>query len=106
MSFNTGTDMIRVILVAHFVSSSMVVIYFLNNLSCSGCQNGKFLNVNNVDPNLKSLELNADKLGKVFLGKCDYDGEGCTTPGAMYADYNAWLGELSTQELVDWTSCS
>ena len=80
------------------------MIYLRNNV-CPGFQNGRFLNVNRVDPNLKSLELNADKLANVFLGKCDFgDGRSCNTPGAMYADYNAWLGELSTKELVDWTS--
>ena len=45
-------------------------------------------------------------MSTVYLGRCDYERpEGCTTPEAMFSDYNAWLGELSTQEVIDWTTC-
>ena len=69
-------------------------------------QNGKFLNVNNVDPNLKDQELHINDLSTVYLGRCDYErAEGCTNPEAMFSDYNAWLGELSPLELTHWTTC-
>ena len=58
-----------------------------------------------MDPNLKNEELSTEALSQVYLGRCEYDGGDCTTPGAMYTDFNLWLGELSEQQLVDWTSC-
>ena len=75
-------------------------------------QNGKFLIVHPsqsqgqsgyIDPNLKEQGLNVAQLSWAELGRCgDAD---CTTPGANYTDYNVWLGELSDQELIDWTTC-
>ena len=80
--------------------------------SLSFIQNGKFLIVHGsqsqgqsgyIDSNLKDQGLNVDQLSWVELGRCG--SMGCTTPGAMYTDYNVWLGELSEKELIDWTSC-
>ena len=89
-------------------------------LSLSMFQNGKFLILaasqsqsqnGFVDSNLKDTVINPDTLSRVWLGRCDklsshdYNDGDCTTPGAMYTDFNVWLGELSEQELIDWTSC-
>ena len=69
-------------------------------------QNGKFLNVNYVDLNLKDIELNVKALTNVYLGRCDYFGDDmCTAPRAEFTDFNVWLEDLSTPELIEWTTC-
>ena len=69
-------------------------------------QNGKFLNINHVDSNLKDIELNVNVLTNVYLGRCEHIGEiGCTTPRAEFTDYNVWLEELSARDLIEWTTC-
>ena len=110
--------MIRIILVRHFGIILANVVPF----PMSMFQNGKFLIIHPyqsqhqsgvVDSNLKDLELNIDQLSEAWLGRCGYDLTNkpdwewgiCNTPGALYTDYNVWLGELSDKELIDWTSC-
>ena len=97
--------MIRVNLVKNYSRTNYVHLFILPQ-SHVAFQNGEFLNVNNVDPNLENLELHINDLSTVYLGRCDYESDkGCTNPEAKFSDYNAWLGELSTQEIIHWTTC-
>ena len=69
-------------------------------------QNGKFLNVNHVDPNLKEVELSVNALTNVYLGRCEYNRDNtCTAPKGEFSDLNMWLEDLPSSELIEWTSC-
>jgi hypothetical protein len=69
-------------------------------------QNGKVLNVNYTDNNLRDLVIPQDLLLKVHLMRCpnDYDTS-CTSSGAKITDFNIWDRSFSVGELTNWTTC-
>ena len=69
-------------------------------------QNGKFLNVNHVDSNLKEVELNVNALTNIYLGRCEHLGDNaCSTPRGEFTDLHVWLEELPAHEMIEWTNC-
>ena len=69
-------------------------------------QNGKFLNVNHVDPNLKEVELNVNALTNVYLGRCEHNSDNaCTVPRGEFSDLNMWLEDIPSSDLIGWTTC-
>ena len=69
-------------------------------------QNGKFLNVNHVDPNLEEVELSVNTLANVYLGTCEHNPDDtCTAPKGEFSDLNMWLEDLPSSELIEWTTC-
>ena len=69
-------------------------------------QDGVTLNIDFVDPLLKSVVIPGDFLNKTYVGRCSYDYKaGCSNPGGMIADFNVWDRALTEKEMHDWTTC-
>ena len=101
MSFNSATDMIRLVLVCSSNLKIDMVHSYLVPL-----QNGKFLNVNHVEQNIKDIEVSSSVLRNVYLGRCEINkNEACTAPRGEFTDFNVWLEDLSDVELIEWTTC-
>ncbi len=69
-------------------------------------QNGQVSSSIDGPNDLTKLVFPEDWLSKVYLGRCSYDyGFACSSPESQYADLNIWDRFLSTEELVQWTTC-
>ncbi len=52
------------------------------------------------------VDIPEDFLSKIYLGRCGYDyNYACASPEGRIADFNVWDRFLSTEQLMDWTSC-
>ncbi len=69
-------------------------------------KDGKPLSINRADPEMTEVEFPDDFLSKVFVGRCSYDfNNGCSSPEGRITDFNIWDRFLSTEQLIEWTTC-
>ncbi len=55
---------------------------------------------------MTDVKLPDSFLSDFYLGRCNYDEEySCSSPESKFTDLNIWDRLLSTQDLLDWTTC-
>ncbi len=43
---------------------------------------------------------------QIYIGRCSFDHNyACSSPEGKITDFNIWDRFLSTEELIDWTTC-
>ncbi len=62
--------------------------------------------INHPDPEMTLVDIPEDFLEKIYLGRCAYDfNYACSSPESQYTDLNIWDKFLSTEKLMQWTTC-
>ncbi len=69
-------------------------------------QDGEIVGGDKPDPEMTDVKLPDSFLSDFYLGRCNYDEEySCSSPESKFTDLNIWDRLLSTQDLLDWTTC-
>ena len=87
--------------------SSFCLSYTKSQGNLKVVKDGKEMMIDYPRDDLKHVVIPEDVLiDRVWLARCHFDWKGsCSGPGGQVTDFNMWKRALTTQEMMDYTTC-